>query len=322
MASANRSTRTGDHVIISVPSAKGLVLRPEPDNLAPVSSPGVVDEHLARRSGHLCWIADEDRSFLDGAVAFLAEGLRRNERLMLVADETLWAPVEERLGGLGFDPVAIRAEGAILLRTPECAYGPGPLDIERQIRTYEVLVDGALRDGYAGLRLAADLTSLVPTESARRQFVAHELAVDRFIAGAPMTAFCSYDHRGLGAAVRELCAVHPTRQGSPATDPAFKLFYGAGRLCLTGEIDIANHSVLVVALDAAVASTEPDVSIDIGSLRFIDVGGLDVVRDTADRLREAGRTLRLVNPSAVVRRSCEILGYSALAGPRVERKSA
>lgn len=145
------------------------------------------------------------------------------------------------------------------------------------------------------------------TAEARREFLRFELAVDRLIATAPMSALCAYDRSVLGAAADELFVVHPQHHWHGGPD--FHLFHENGRIMVVGEIDVTNHRLFEVALDAVLAENGRDVVLDLRRLRFVDLGGLYRLERA---VRRHGGDVRIVGGSPLLARCCEAVGLDLL----------
>jgi len=258
-----------------------------------VRSIGVLELPSARPGSHVCWCFDEGEDFRRAAAAFLAEGQRRGERLVFVADAGEDA-LRKHLSVLG-DVDRLVDDGSLVLAPVHSLYEPcGAFDVRSQTDTYRGLVAAALRDGYSGLRVAADATALVADEDHRRRFVAYEITVDRVLADWPMTAMCGYHRPTLGAAVADLLAVHPLRHGSPDIDPGFRSYYEDGVLRVEGTIDAANHAVFDIVITSLETGGEPQPVIDVGDATFVGVDGPARLSTVAARLEAAGRPLRVL----------------------------
>jgi hypothetical protein len=114
----------------------------------------------------------------------LAAGLANGERLMYVADDP-----EPRLWPLRF---VSRAQLVVASTTD--VYGPEHTVVAASQREiYAMALDEALRDGYSGLRVIADNTSLVDGAQRFAAWLRWEQEADAFMSENPMTALCSFD---------------------------------------------------------------------------------------------------------------------------------
>ena len=80
----------------------------------------------------------------------------------------------------------------------------------------------------------------------------------------------------------------------------------------TQEIDAATAADFAAELAAADGSHRA-VAIDLGAVTFLDSRGVAVLVDTCRRLRSAGTTIELRNPTTAVRRVLDITGVWSLA---------
>jgi ABC-type transporter Mla MlaB component len=250
---------------------------------------------------HICWVFESDEDLQTAAVAFLDDGLRRGESLLYVGDAEDEAELRSQLATLG-DVDRLIADGTLRVQMARALYVPARRsDAAAQVEAYRTMTDDALSSGHTGLRVAADATCLVSDDDQRRTFMAYEIAVDRYIANAPMTAMCAYDHRALGDAAADLACVH-RRWRTPDTscDPRFSLYAVGQRLIITGDIDFSSSARLAVALDAAaIATPGAELAIDLTGLSFIDLKGVAVLAEFARSL-SSDRTLRIDDARGLV----------------------
>lgn len=275
----------------------------------------VAGEPPGEQGSHVCWLFDAADGFRDAAVQFLAEGDRRGERLLYVADRPSSDELCAELAELGdIDRrIADGSLSAMPLRefTDHGRRFDGPGQIER----YRELTMAAERDGYQGLRLVADATALVPVDDSRRHFVDFELAVDALMAELSFSALCAYDRSVLGPDAVELSVVHPQRRVPPSDDPGFSLFRdGDGAFRLAGEVDVRSRELFSTALESVAAVAGNEVVLDLGDLGFVDVAGLTRLWRWAEELTFSGRQLRLERVPGIVKRCCAHLGFDALLG--------
>lgn len=273
----------------------------------------VAGEPPVEQGSHVCWLFDAGTSFREAAVQFLAEGDRRGERLLFVADRPTVDDLCAEVAELG--DVSRRLDEGSLSAVPiRSLYGPGgSFDSGQQLERYREMAVAAQRDGYQGLRLVADATAMVADAPSRRLFMDHELAVDALVAELSFSALCAYDTSVLGAAGAELCIVHPQRHVPSRDDPGFSLFQdGQGVLRLAGEVDVRSRAFFSTALSSAAAVAGDEIVLDLGDLSFIDVAGLTQLWRWAAGLRAEDKTLRLERVPAIVTRCCCHLGFEDL----------
>jgi len=146
------------------------------------------------------WIFAGIAQFEARVTGFLAEGASRDERLMLVTDD----PRADRW------PESLVRSGQLVIAGTSDVYGPDRLvDAGSQRATFEAAVAEARREGYAGLRVAADNTSLVLGPERREAWTEWEHIADDFIRDNPFTGLCAFDREQLTADdVRLLRGLH------------------------------------------------------------------------------------------------------------------
>jgi hypothetical protein len=255
---------------------------------------------LTDRSGsHHCWIFDEPAQFHSRARAFLSEGMRRNERVWYVgegSEEDLLGQV----GGIGFDAAMDRGAARVV---PVAQAYSGGVRPQAQVDSFARHVEAALADGYRGLRVAADGTSLAALPSWNQ----YEHLVDRFIVERPLSGLCGFDRRRLDRpTTAALECLHPITNTDAVSFRLTACSPAADRFALSGELDFANHDLLVRALSAAnPRPADGTVVVDMRGLRFADHQTILLLRDYA---RDRGATLTLLDPRPLTGHIAELIG--------------
>jgi hypothetical protein len=148
-------------------------------------------------TGHLGWRFRGQAQFEGFAAPFLAAGAARHERLVLVSDEPrreLW-------------PGWLLGTGQLVIASTDEIYGPERVvDPETQHRTFEGVLADALADGYAGLTVVADNSSLVEGPERLAAWLEWEAIADRFMAENPVTGLCAFDETRVSTG--DLAAAH------------------------------------------------------------------------------------------------------------------
>jgi anti-anti-sigma regulatory factor len=261
---------------------------------------------------HVAWGYEADEELDAVSVAFLRDGAAHGEQLLLVGDRSE-EELRQRLRGA--DDLEALA-GTDALRFVSVGDGYPPLwrdDPHEQVSTYERLTHKAQEAGYHGLRVAADVTTLVIEADDRDKFVQYEHLIDRQVAaGLAFSALCCYDRRRLGrSGFDELACVHPRSHGAAATA---SIHAGeAGTVELAGELDVFDvdgAATWARTFDRVLAQAElTTLTIDASRLKFIDHRGL-VTLDAAAHSRELRIDLR--GGSSVVNRVVELLELDAV----------
>lgn len=238
--------------------------------------------------GHGCWLYSDEAEFRAGALEFLTDGIAHDQRLLYVGAGTI-GKLRSDLDGLpGIE--GLLGEGALRIMPLEAVYEVGAgIDALAQLAIYSAATKAALLDGYAGLRVVAEVTPLVLDPGLWRAHTHWESVADRFAARNPLAGLCCYDRRQLpDEIVADLACVHRSSNGPPSIAP-FRLFAGREGLCLAGEVDAFCADDLKRLL-LATAPPEGEFVLELDELRFIDHHGLMAIADFAAELRQTGRS--------------------------------
>jgi hypothetical protein len=215
---------------------------------------------------HAGWSFDAPDQLRSAIAEFMADGLALNQRVVYVGDDD---------AGLvrlkGFDD-ALTRDQARLTRLDRMYPGGTVIDPDEQVAIYAAATEEALADGYTGLRVAADSTSLVVTETQRRAWVRYEYLIDRYMARNPMTGLCCFNQTVLGSAeVAEIECVHPLVN---RPDSGFRIYASTDpglSGVLTGEIDPSNRALFADTLHhASLLVIDGAVVLDAGQVTYID----------------------------------------------------
>ncbi|HEX8648298.1 MAG TPA: MEDS domain-containing protein [Thermoleophilaceae bacterium] len=242
--------------------------------------------------GHGCWLYSDEAEFRAGALDFLAEGAELDQRMLYVGAGTI-EKLRSDLGDLpGLD--RLLGDGALRIMALEALYEVGVgVDPMAQLAMYSAATRTALVDGYAGLRVLAEVTPLVLDPELWRAHTHWEAVADRYMAKHPMSALCCYDRRLLPDAIlRDLACVHRSSNAAPAMAP-FRLFAGREGLSLAGEVDSFSAEHLRRLL-AATLPAEGELVLELDELRFIDHHGVMAIAEVARELQRDGRAVRFL----------------------------
>ncbi|WP_167761926.1 MEDS domain-containing protein [Blastococcus sp. CT_GayMR19] len=257
---------------------------------------------------HVCWVYDDPRDLATAAARFLAGGLARGERLMVVGDGMIESLDRDTLPFGGTD--TLLATGALQVLDHATVYdGTGRFTPAQQLAFYDAAARKALDDGFTGLRVAAEVSALAADPVSRPALVRWEhLADDLMASGSGFTALCAY-RADLGReALTEVASVHPVVR-APEGVPPFHVFHDRDRVVLTGSVDAFTATRLSRVLAESPAA-RPSMVLDLGRLEFVDVAGCRVLARWAQGL---GGPLRVTGASGLVQRMWRLLGLDAVA---------
>lgn len=229
---------------------------------------------------HVAWYGDGDRDLYSVASAALAAGVRRNEKLMFVAqdpDPTQLQSIEDLEYLLAVDQLELADIDAV--------YGNGgDFSAAAQLETFQEVLADAQANGFSGIRVVADNTPLVRGDDAGfRRWLAWEQLTDRFQAASMVTGVCYFDRRALGdERLSDLAAVHPVRSVS-GVEPPFALYVDGDAISVTGTLDSWSTDRF-----RRVVETTPDdgpLILDLSTAEFVDHRALLVLAETANTER-------------------------------------
>ncbi|OBK44110.1 MEDS domain-containing protein [Mycobacterium sp. 1081908.1] len=255
------------------------------------------------RSDHVCW-AYTTRSERDAAaIEWLLEGVKLGQRPVAVAhDDDAGAGL---LGAFANASGAEPVQALDYISIDQFYDLTAPIDIDAQLSRYSNEVARAVADGFNGLRVFCDITTLIADAARRPRHARWEHAADAWIAaGNPLAPLCAYDVGMLGDEGSAVMALHPRRHGHDSAVTPFGLYCGSSRRVLEGEIDAFGVPVFAEALAAL-----PDgpIDIDVRGLSFLCARGAVTVAQLADRGEADRAGLRLLGARPVIRRVWDIL---------------
>lgn len=213
-----------------------------------------------RPHDHIGWVFSGLDEFATLARPFLAEGRDRGEKLMCVSGDPRSAAMTALAG--------VAVPGGLEMVSIADVYGAsGVVDPARQRATFMAALAGARAQGYTGIRVAADNTSLVSDEKRLRSWIRWEIVADRFMAENPVTGLCAFDRDKIDVnRLRHLATLHPLSSVTSPV-PQFRMFADAGELCIEGDVDSLAISQVWLALDALPPRTRVRLDLETAALR-------------------------------------------------------
>jgi anti-anti-sigma regulatory factor len=274
----------------------------------------------ASTSDHICWVYDEDDASFDRAVRrFLAGGLERDERLLVVGERVI-ASLGAAGDGIG-DAAALIATGALrTLTTAEAYEAAGDLVAGTQRTFYDAATRAALADGYSGLRVVAEVSPLAEDAGTRATLVEWEHLADEYAAeGSGFTAMCAYSSRLSAQALADVATVHPLVHADAV--PPFQVFFDDDRLALTGSVDTFSADRLARVLASSPVGDDGAV-LDLGQVEFVDIAASRVIARWAQDLEARSLPLEVRGASPLLQRMWEVLGLTQVAPVAFTRAGA
>lgn len=237
---------------------------------------------------HLCWVFNTPREFRSAAAKFLTDGLAAGQRVYFVGRSVRETDLDFADGF-----AAARAAGAAHVQDVGVYDAGRGGDPAEQVEVWAQTARRALADGFAGLRVAADVTSLVDTPAGREAFGRYEFLIDMHMARNPLTGMCGFDRRVLGdAVVTDLACMHPVARRASTVLRVHASAEPGVSAVVAGEVDIAGYELLRTALSRIdVTPVDGRVTVDGRGLSFIDHRGLIQL---VQHIRNRGATTELL----------------------------
>jgi hypothetical protein len=261
---------------------------------------------------HICWVYGEADEEFDRAVRrFLAGGLERGERLLCVGERVI-ASLSTDADGFG-DADTLIADGALRTLTMADAYEAGrefaPGD---QREFYDAATREAIADGYAGLRVVAEVSALAADAASRAVLVQWEHMADDVIARRDgFTAMCAYRGDLTGEALDDVASVHPLVH-APEGLPPFQVYFDDDSVALTGSVDTFSADRLARVLATSPVGEQGAV-LDLGHVEFVDVAASRVIARWAQDLNARALSLEVRGASPLLRRMWRVLALGDIA---------
>ena len=252
---------------------------------------------------HLCAFHRSPGQLTRIASTFIGHGLAAGDRMLYVTtDEHAEAVLQAMPGHVRADD-AIRA-GQLLIRTFAEAYGTRrPDDLGAVADGFRAAAAQSRKDGFRGLRVAAQMDDLAPLLGSPEDVVGWERMSTALQREIGVSSVCLYDHDLIEAEHAELIArEHDGLAPETARQPLarFLAIHEPWGLRVSGEVDVFNRDELLQVLQARAAVTHR-IHVDLEDLTFADVGSLARVRAVAASLPENGSLILKRVPDAIRR---------------------
>src|SRR5690606_34269103 len=240
---------------------------------------------------HAIAVPVSDEQLWEIAAEFLAHGLSRGEQVIYVEDGTS-DRVLERMTDDGVAVAGPLREGRFTILPGDRHRSP-----QEAAEAVRAGVDAALAAGFPAVRITGRLSFSVAQAAAGVED--YDRIVDEVVRDRPAHVLCIYDRgRYPDEVVDAMRAAHRTEVVSPAIydDGLLRITaLGPGAARVAGECDHSNRprirSFLEAALDKALRLPDApaDITLDLSSLRFLDVAGAVGLVHAAEEFPEAHR---------------------------------
>jgi ABC-type transporter Mla MlaB component len=244
-----------------------------------------------RRGEHACCRLTHARDAERLSARFIHDGLQLGHRVMCLSDD---GPRS------GSEDVEAYSATEFYLRD-------GRFDVDRTLASLADVLVGALRDGYRGLSVTADMSWAMSGASRWEDVIEYEQRLAAVCEDGTLRMLCRYDQMPLTAgALRQVRAAHDV-EISPelapigrAADLAGARVLRNGALRLAGELDCDCAGTLA---DLLGADFDRELRLDLADLRFVDVAGMRALRP------RVGQLLSIAGATGPVRRLLSLMGW-------------
>jgi anti-anti-sigma factor len=265
---------------------------------------------------HACLTFSDADERLDIVAAFVRDGLERGDKVVCLTDALDPAELSAELSGRGLPIEASTCSGQFGAAPSVSAYvADGVFDPAQVLSGLRDRIDGALAEGYPGLRISADMVWALRPVSGLEQLLTFEVQFSELLASRPATVVCQYDRVGFdavslaGSSAAHGRAVAAVTYHSDAVLRICRQHVPPG-VRVAGELDYRGQDALTRALAEAVR-LDNHLFLNLSQLSFIDVAAAGVVLQTAYGL--VGGKLMTVVCQPVVGKVLRALGGDQLA---------
>lgn len=266
-----------------------------------------------RPGDHLCLTFATDAEQREVVSAYIADGLRRGERVLYFSDRTRPDRLDEWLDPRGVDAALAIARGQLEVRPP----GDAVFDPAEVIGGIRHAVHDARSAGYQGLRLTGEMSWALRGRPDTDRLHEYETGVaSTVVDSGDLAAVCQYDERLFERDV--MPALVARHAGLVRIDPLHDdrrlrivPSYSPRGLRIGGVIDDTTAAPLADALAQAAAwpSGEPLLVLDLAELDFIDVAGIRTLVRFAEALAPE-RRVQVAHMPATMRRVLRIANWT------------
>jgi anti-anti-sigma regulatory factor len=273
---------------------------------------------------HACLTFSDQDERLDIVAAFVRDGLSSATKVMCVTEAIPPDQLTDELSDRGV-PVdeAIPTAQLMIFSSDESWLAGGELSAATMIERIGRYLDEADQQGFAGLRLSADMCWVNRPIAAASQLPVFESEVGKLFGDGRLTAVCQYDREIFDQVTLAFAtATHPRAVAAAVyhEDPVLRICrqHVPAGIRLAGEIDFHRVEELTVALNEAL-QLDHDFQVNLAKLRFIDAAAASTIAHAALSLPN-GRTMTVVCEGPVLR-MMRLVGATEIPAVRVVSKN-
>ena len=254
---------------------------------------------------HACLTFGEPEELLDLTAAFVRDGLHGGLKVVWLSDATPDRATAE-LTRRGIAVGAALASGQLTAAGYEDRLLADQVFSVGQAMTW---LAGQMHDcraqGFAGLRLAMDMSWALRPVAGIEQLPEFEKRVATLLAGTTASVLCQYDRERFDPVTLASVAAFHTRSVAAATYHADVILricrqYAPPGIRLAGELDYQAEAPLALALTEAIR-LDGDVTVNMEALTFIDATCARLILDAARGLAPPRRFVLRCRPGIAAR---------------------
>jgi anti-anti-sigma factor len=266
---------------------------------------------------HACLTFSDPDERLDLVAAFVRDGLRASSKVLCLTDSVAPQQLRAELADRGVPERPLLRHDQLTITASEESWLSG--GGARMVRRLNHELDAAHQDGYAGLRVTADMCWINRPGAAADELPVFESDVGKLFGDGRLTAICQYDREIFDAVTLAFAAsVHPLAVAAAAyfEDPVLRICrqHMPPGVRIAGELDLAHVEELTQALAEALR-LDRDIELNLARLRFMDAAATGAIAQAVATL-PAGRTLT-VRCSGPVLRLLRLIGLPDAPGVRI-----
>ena len=148
---------------------------------------------------HTCLVFRDRIEFFHCMVPFITNGIKNNERCLIVIDEISRDDVLKNFKFLfrnGVNPFLEMEKGSIVIENfCDVYYQNGEFKSERNLYYYQSQVTKAFTDGYKGLRVFAEISCSLKDKISPLSFLEWEKEADKHFDTTKFLAVCAYNQK-------------------------------------------------------------------------------------------------------------------------------
>lgn len=262
---------------------------------------------------HACLTFSDPDERLDLVAAFVRDGLEASNKVLCLTDSIAPERLRAELADRGVPERPLLPDQLTIAASEESWLRNGGA---RMVRWLARELDDAQRDGFAGLRVTADMCWISRPGAGADELPVFESDVDKLFGDGRLTAICQYDREIFDAVTLAFAAaVHPLAVAAAVyyEDPVLRICrqHTPPGVRIAGELDLGHVEELTLALAEALR-LDRDIELNLARLHFMDAAAVGAVFRAVAGL-PAGRTMR-VRCGGPVLRMLRLVGLPDLPG--------